>query len=168
MGGDGILIAYFSHADGTGDAGHTATVARMVGNMVPADSMRIRRIEPYPQDHAGLIEEAKREKAERARPVLDELPGSMDGYGTLILGYPNWCGDLPMPVYSFLESVDLSGMRVMPYCTNGGGGLNSTRESIAELCPDSEVTEALSVADSDLETSEPAVRDWLERNLGTR
>lgn len=170
--GEKTLIAYFSHTerDATGmeidsDArGHAATVAGLVREAIGADVFEIRRKDDYPQDHRELIEAAKQEKADGARPELDGLP-DMSGYGTLVLGYPNWCGDLPMPVYTFLEDADLSGVKILPYCTNGGGGMNSTVETIAELCPGSEVAEGLSVKDKEIDDAGAMVKGWLAENL---
>ncbi len=34
---------------------------------------------------------------------------SMASYDVIFLGYPNWWGTMPMPVYTFLEEYDFSG-----------------------------------------------------------
>lgn len=79
--------------------------------------------------------------------------------------YPNWWGDMPMAVYTFLESYDFSGKAIVPFCTHEGSGLSSTENSIAKLCPDAEVLDGLairgSVAQNSREEANEAVINWL-------
>lgn len=38
-----------------------------------------------------------------------------------------------MIVYNFLESYDLSGKTIVPFCTHGGSGLSGTERTIEEI-----------------------------------
>jgi flavodoxin len=46
------------------------------------------------------------------------FPESIDDYSTVILGYPNYWGTMPMPVWTFLEHFDFSGKTILPFCTH--------------------------------------------------
>ena len=36
-----------------------------------------------------------------------------DQYDTILLGYPNWWGDMPQPLFTFLEEYDFSGKTII-------------------------------------------------------
>lgn len=70
-----------------------------------------------------------------ARPELREYPDSLEPYDTVYLGYPNYWGTMPMPVFTFLEHFDFSGKTIRPFCTHEGSGLGHSVEDIRRLCP---------------------------------
>ena len=72
----------------------------------------------------------------------------MDQYDTVFIGYPIWWGDLPMVVYTFLESYDFSGKTVIPFCTHEGSGLSGTDRKVANVCPGATVLDGLAIRGS--------------------
>ena len=80
----------------------------------------------------------------------------MEDYDTLFIGYPIWWHTAPMAVYTFLESYDLSGKTVIPFCTSGGSDIEESMPAIQELCPDSNILEGLTA--NNLDDVEP----WIE------
>lgn len=46
---------------------------------------------------------------------------------------------MPMVLYSFLESADLSGKTVIPFNTHGGSGFSGIIKTIAKLQPNATV-----------------------------
>ena len=56
----------------------------------------------------------------------------LDGYSVLYLGYPIWHGQAPRILSTFVESCDLEGVRVIPFCTSGSSGIGSSADSLAE------------------------------------
>ncbi|MDO5547194.1 MAG: flavodoxin [Eubacteriales bacterium] len=165
-----ILVAYFSrpgenYSVGYIEKGNTHIVADMIAEQTGGDIFEIRTVTPYPDDYDECVEIAEQEQNENARPELDESVGDMKNYDVVFLGYPNWWGDMPMAVYTFLESYDFSGKTIVPFCTHEGSGLSSTESSIAEICSDAEVLEGLairgSVAQNSQEEAKEAVVSWL-------
>ena len=116
------LIAFFSRADenyfgGTMryvKTGNTEIVCGIIGRLTGAESFRIEMKEPYSPQYMVCIEEAKRDLREKARPELLAMPGSIDGYDTVILAYPNFWGTMPMAVFTFLEAFDFTKCAVKP------------------------------------------------------
>ena len=98
---------------------------------------------------------------------LAECVQDMEKYDVVFLGFPNWWGDMPMAVYTFLESYDFSGKKIIPFCTHEGSGLASTERKIAEMCPDADVLNGLtvrgSVAQSNRNKANDAVVSWLRK-----
>lgn len=175
MAGNNVLVAYFSRA---GEnyvngavrklaQGNTQVVARMVAEITGGDLFRIEPVRTYAADYAACTEEAADEKRRAARPELRALPESIDGYDTVVLGYPNWWGTMPMAVYTFLESLDFAGKAILPFCTHEGSGLSSTERDIAKACPEAQVLAGLAIHGADVamapERVRPAVEAWLSR-----
>ncbi len=63
----------------------------------------------------------------------------------MYLVFPNWWGDLPMPVYSFLEEYDLADKDIILYVTHEGSGFSGTVDTVKDLQPKANVTEGLSI-----------------------
>lgn len=176
-----VLIAYFSvpeDVDTSGvDAvsgasivvkdggvhGNTEYVAKIVQETIGGDLFRIETIEDYPLDHDPLVDQAADEQDAELRPELKSHIEDMEQYDTVILGFPNWWADLPMPVYTFLEEYDLGGKTIIPFVTHGGSGFSGTEDTIAGLQPDAAVSgNTLSLSRGDVADSEEEVRQWAE------
>ena len=87
---------------------------------------------------------------------------NLDTYDTIFLGYPNWWGDMPMILYSFLEEYDLSGKTVIPFNTHGGSGFSDTISTISQLQPNAIVLQGgLSISRNNIQEAEPNILSWL-------
>ena len=116
--------------------GNTEVVAEKIKALLPeADMFRIDTTYEYSKSYMTCIEEAKQELRNQARPEVKDAPENIDEYDTIILGYPNWWGTMPMVCYTFLESYDFGGKRIIPFCTNEGSGMGSSERFIKKLCP---------------------------------
>ncbi|OUP11080.1 flavodoxin [Collinsella sp. An2] len=166
------LIAYFSRAgqnyvNGQVRAlavGNTEVVARMIAEETGGDLFRIETVHEYAVDYTECTEEAADEKRLKARPKLRALPKNIDDYDTVILGYPNWWGTMPMAVYTFLESFDFTNKVIMPFCTHEGSGLSGTERDIARTCPGAEVVAGLAIHGADAAHARSQVQAWLAHN----
>ena len=130
-----VLIAYYSrrgenYVNGSIrnlKLGNTEVVAQKIKALLPdADVFQIDTTYEYSKSYMTCIEEAKQELHDQARPEVKNPLESIDEYDTIILGYPNWWGTMPMVCYTFLESYDFTGKRIIPFCTNEGSGMGST------------------------------------------
>lgn len=142
--------------------GNVQYVGMQIQDQTEADIFRIEPETPYTTDHDALTEFASEEQSNNARPTLKESVENLDEYDTIFFGYPNWWGDMPMIMYSFLEEHDLAGKTVIPSNVHGGSGLSDTVNSINEEAPDATiVTDALTISRDDVDGSEGDVTDWL-------
>ena len=137
-GGSNMLVAYFSLAGeqygvGVVEEGNTSIIAHMIAEQAGADLFEIEPETPYPTTYQGLLDVSQQEMRDNARPEIAGTVENMADYDTIFIGYPNWWGDMPMIVYSFLESYDLSGKTIVPFCTHGGSGLSNTESTIADI-----------------------------------
>lgn len=171
--GTDILIAYFSRADenygvGVIEKGNTEIIAEMIAEETGGELFHIERSTPYPADYDECTDEAKKEQEENARPELASELESIEAYNTIFIGFPIWWSDMPMAVYTFLESHDFSGKTIIPFCTHAGSGLSSTVSSIQDTCPDATVLEGFAIqgstAQNDRSNANEAVIEWLEKS----
>ena len=139
-----ILIVYFSKTGenynvGNIDVGNTAMVASYIKEYLGADSFEIVPIKKYSDNYQKSTEEAKKEQNENARPKIKNELNNLSDYDTIFIGYPIWWGDLPMIVYTFLESYDFSGKTIIPFNTHEGSGNAGTYERIKNKLNNSSV-----------------------------
>ena len=168
--GTDILIAYFSRADenfgvGVIDKGNTEIIAEMIAEETGGELFHIERSTPYPADYDECTDEAKKEQEENARPELASELESIEAYNTIFIGFPIWWRDMPMAVYTFLESHDFSGKTIIPFCTHAGSGLSSTVSSIQDTCPDATVLEGFAIQGSTAQNEQSKAKEnvmkWL-------
>jgi flavodoxin len=119
--------------------GNTQYVAYLIQKNTGADIFRIEPKTPYPTNHKALIDLAKAEQNSKARPELAAKVTKLEQYNVVFLGYPTWWADMPMILYSFLESHNLSGKTIIPFNTHGGSGFSNTINIIATLQPKANV-----------------------------
>lgn len=157
-----ILVVYFSHS------GNTKKIAEEIQDKTGADIFEIKTVNAYSDDYNTVLDEAKAELNDKAKPKLNETVKDMAQYQTVIIGYPIWWGDMPMAVYSFLDEYDLSGKTVLPFCTHGGSGLSGTDKNIQNEEKDVKVTDGLAIRDSSLDEADGDIDQWLEENSVTK
>lgn len=176
---ENILIAYFSvpeNVDTDGiDANSGASIVvknkDVLGNMrymamtiqeaIGGELFRIETKEKYPLEHETLVNQAKEEQNEEVRPELATHIENVEQYDMIFLGYPNWWGDMPQPLYTFLEEYDFSGKTIIPFNSHGGSGFSNTIEEIKKLQPNATVRDdGLSISRNDVADSEQEITDW--------
>lgn len=166
-----ILVVFFSHTGenyGVGNIseGNTHIIAKMIGEVTGGKLFEIVPEKDYPHDsYDAVVEIAKQEKARKARPaVKDDI--AVEDYDVVFIGYPNWWGDMPMPVYTFLEKHDWRGKTIAPFCTHEGSGLSDTEDRIADACDGASVVKGLAVrggmAQNQRGQALEDVKSWIE------
>ena len=165
-----ILVAYFSRAGenygvGTVTKGNTQIVAEMIAEETGGDLFHIQTATPYPVSYEECTQIAQEEQRTNARPALDAVVSDFDNYDVIFLGYPIWWGDMPMAVYTFIESYDFSGKTVIPFSTNAGSGIAGTVRTITDKLSGAAVESSFAIAgttaQNDRETTRTQVRQWL-------
>lgn len=152
-----ILVAYFSAT------GNTERVARQAAELLGADLCEIVPAQPYTASDLDYFSGGRADREQddpRARPAIAGPAAPVDQYDTILLGYPIWHGQAPRIISTFLESYDLSGKDIIPFCTSIGSGLGSSAANLHSLAPNSRWEEGRRFGTS------PS-REDVERWLGT-
>ena len=172
-----ILVVYYSRTGSnyvSGNivnlpVGNTAAVAEIIREKTGADVFEIKTVKPYPEDYHETTDVAQAELKRNARPEIVGGVENLAQYDTIILGYPNWWGTMPMAVFTFLEKHDLSGKVILPFCTHEGSGLGRSVKDLKKALPQADVRRGLAIKGSRVYKKEPSisreVESWLTDNL---
>ncbi|WP_441562035.1 flavodoxin [Colibacter massiliensis] len=148
--GSHVLVAYFSWG------GNTRRRAQKVQELTGADMFEIKPAKPYPTKYEPTTKVAKTEREENARPEVASRVSNMEGYDTILLGYPIWWHDTPKLIDTFLESYELSGKKIAPFCTSGGSPLEESLPTLEQL--DKQATLLPGLTANDMDSIEPWLR----------
>ena len=100
-----------------------------------------------------------------SRPEVKAYPDSLDSYDLIFVGYPIWCGTMPMCMYTFLEHYDLSGKKLLPFCTHEGSGLARSVEELAKICPGADIGMPYAVRGCKVEENREELFAWAWENI---
>lgn len=118
------LILYYSQT------GATKAVAEQLQRCTGADIDSIVAEEPYTGSFNETIQRCQQEMASNTMTKLKPMTADIAKYDTIYLGYPVWFGTYARPMLSFIKNAKLDGKVIIPFCTFGSGGLNTTSESL--------------------------------------
>ena len=151
----GTLVAYFSWS------GNTEQMAGMIAQQTGGDLFELQPATPYTDDYDTLLDVARQEQADNARPELAASVENWDSYDVVFVGYPDWWSDAPMLIYSFLESYDRTGKTLVPFCTSGGSGFGRSLDKLGDSAPGAEILDGLHVSGGSVDGASEAVASWI-------
>ena len=124
-----VLVLYYSQT------GNTKLVAEEIANRLGADIEAIEAVVPYDGSYQETIERGRQEMEAGTLPECKPVAADIAAYDVIFLGYPIWFGTYAPPIATWLSSVDLSGKTVVPFCTFGSGGLDSSVKDLKAKQP---------------------------------
>ena len=151
------LVVYFSAT------GNTKALAEKIAETSGSELWEIVPEQPYTDEDLNYGNKDCRADLEQHDPdVRPKIAGTIEKvqqYDTIFLGYPIWWGTMPKIILTFLESYDLSGKTILPFCTSGGSGIATSVAEITKACPDSSVKEGLRGSAS---SGDETIQKWLD------
>lgn len=126
--------------------GATKKVAEIFQKSRNADLFEIALATPYPSTYDSTIAAVGAQRESKQWPALLNAKADIAKYDTIFLGYPIMFGSFAPPIYSFLDSNDLSGKVVVPFCTYGSGGRKASAAELKTLEPNANVTLAYGIS----------------------
>lgn len=158
-----VLVVYYSLS------GNTKLLAEKIHEVAGGDIYEIELENPYPK---SLSEADKRSKEERSSGKLPELKKDnldLSAYDLVLFGGPVWSDTLATPLESFIQTKELSKLRIAPFYTyaNSRGNYeehfqrllanhdleNGLGVSSSELSDDQKITENVSIWFKTLDTA---------------
>lgn len=134
------LVVYYSQT------GATKKLAEIFQKAKNADVFEIATVTPYPSTYDSTIAAVGAQRESKQWPALVNAKADLAKYDTVYLGYPIMFGSFAPPVYTFLDSNDLSGKVVVPFCTYGSGGRKASAAELKTLEPNANVTLAYGIS----------------------
>lgn len=151
-----MLVVYYTQSS------NTKTVAQEMATRLNADLAEIVPVVPYDGDFQATVERGKKELDEKSYPEIQPLTVEVANYDVVFLGYPIWFGTYAPPIFTWLDQVDLSGKKVVPFCTFGSGGLESSVMDLAKAEPKAEILPGYGVRAARLEAVPQEVDQFLK------
>lgn len=129
----GTLVVYFSAT------GNTQAVAETIADTLGADLYEIVPEEPYTDADLNWNDPDSRVNTEHedpsARPAIAGGIPDLSSYDTILIGYPLWWREAPPIVWNFVETADLAGKTMIPFCTSMSDGIGSSGDTLAGMAP---------------------------------
>lgn len=154
-----ILIVYFS---GTGT---TKSAAEKIKKATGGKLYSIKAKNPYTAKDLDYNNEECRanieQQDETIRPEIKGKIKNIRSYDVIFLGYPIWWGIEPMIIRTFLETYNLKGKTVVPFCTSGGSGISGSIEDIKESAKGAKVVKGKDLTD----LSYKSVKKWAKKQI---
>jgi len=153
-----MLVLYYSQT------GNTKAVAEEIANKLGADIEEITMADPYDPDFQATIDRCLKEREQEILPTINPVKADLANYDVIFLGYPVWFGTYAPPVITFLNDADFSGKKIVPFCTFGSGGLESSVKDLVAAEPNAEVLPGYGVRAARLDAMPKEVDNFLKAN----
>ena len=152
------LVLYYSQT------GNTEVVAKALQNSMACDIEAVVPAVPYDGDFQATIERSRKEMDEGKFPEIQPLASVIKSYDIIFLGFPVWFGTYAPPIETVLKSADFSGKKIVPFCTFGSGGLETSVEAIKAKLPASEILPGYGVRAARLDAVPAEIDRFLKEN----
>ena len=151
-----VLVLYYSQTS------NTKVLAEEIASRLGADIEEIEPVNPYDGDFQATIERCMQEREQGITPEIKPIEANLDKYDVIFIGYPVWFGTYAPPIITFLNNVDLSGKKVVPFCTFGSGGLESSVKNMKEAQPNADVVSGYGVRAARMDAMPKEVDEYLK------
>lgn len=152
------LVLYYSQG------GTTQIVAEELKNQLDADIERIDAVKPYDGDFQATIQRGGEEMRNGEVPALKPINVNLADYDVIFIGYPIWFGTYAMPIATLVKENDFAGKIIVPFCTFGSGGLNTSSDALKKALPKADVRQGYGVRTARVEVVAKELNRFLIEN----
>lgn len=154
-----VLVVYFS---GTGT---TRSAAKKIKKATGGTLHPIKAADPYTSADLNYDNDNCRANVEQqdgtVRPKVKGKVKNIRKYDVIFVGYPIWWSKEPMIIRTFLESYNLKGKKIVPFCTSGGSGISGSMEGVKAAAKGAKVVKGKDLTDM----SSKSVAKWVKKNV---
>lgn len=133
------LVLYYS------ENGTTKTVAEELQKQLGADIEAVEAVEPYTGDFGATIQRGNKERESGNWPAIKPLQKKIADYDVIFLGYPIWYGTYANPIVTLVKAENFAGKTIVPFCTFGSGGLNTSAADLEKALPKAKIQKGYGV-----------------------
>lgn len=156
-----VLVVYFSLSDN----GSTSKIASVIKDGTGSDIFRIVPKKDYSKDQDQLLTETKQEYKDASRPELVSFLDDISKYDVIFFCYPLWWNTLPMAFFTFIEHYDFTGKKIVPFCTNEGGGIGFSARELKAVCKGADVSSGYAIRSDEVDSSTDKIIKWAIENI---
>ena len=152
------LVLYYSQT------GTTKNVAVELQQQLGGDIEAIEAVEAYGGNFQETIQRCQREMQEGKTPALKPLKSRISDYDVIFLGYPIWFGTYAMPIATLVKECDFAGKTIVPFCTFGSGGLNTSSDALVKALPKAKIATGYGVRTARIAAAAKELDRFLKEN----
>ena len=152
------LVLYYS------ETGTTKIVAQEMQKQLGADIEEIEAVVPYTGNFQETIQRGQREMQSGEMPALKPLKKQIADYDIIFLGYPIWFGTYANPIITLVKEQDFAGKTVVPFCTFGSGGLNTSTDALKTALPKATIAKGYGVRTARVASAPKEINRFLIEN----
>ena len=153
-----MLVLYYSQTS------NTKVLAQEIAKRLNADIEEITLVEPYDTAFQATIDRCKADREKGILPEIKPLKSNVADYDWIFIGYPIWFGTYAPPIATMLEKVDFSDKWVVPFCTFGSGGLESSVKDLVEAEPNAMILPGYGVRAARMDAMPKELEQFLKLN----
>ena len=152
------LVLYYSQT------GTTQVLAEELQKQLGVDIERIEAVNPYDGDFQATIQRGGEELKSGEVPEIKPIQANLADYDVIFIGYPIWFGTYAMPIATLVKENDFAGKTVVPFCTFGSGGLNTSTENLKKALPKADIRQGYGVRQARIEAAPTELERFLVEN----
>ena len=152
------LVLYYS------ETGSTKTVAEELQKQLNADIEAIEAVKPYSGNFQETMQRGQREMQSGETPALKPLKSKIADYDVIFLGHPIWFGTYAMPIATLVKDNDFAGKTIVPFCTFGSGGLNTSSDALTKALPKAKIQKGYGVRTARVAAAAKELDRFLKEN----
>lgn len=152
------LVLYYS------ETGTTKTVAQELQKQLGADIEEIEAVVPYSGNFQETIQRGQREMQSGEMPAIKPLKKKIADYDIIFLGYPIWFGTYANPIITLVKEQDFAGKTIVPFCTFGSGGLNTSSDALKKALPKATIAKGYGVRTARVNATAKELDRFLKEN----
>ena len=153
-----MLVLYYS------ETGTTKTVAKELQKQLNADIESIEAVEPYSGNFQETIQRGQREMQSGEWPAIKPIQKKIADYDIIFLGYPIWFGTYANPIVTLIKENDFAGKTIVPFCSFGSGGLNTSTDALKKALPKATIKEGYGVRTARVAAAPKELDRFLKEN----
>ena len=122
------VVVYFSRTN------NTERIADFITELTNSAVYEILAKDPYTDEDIRYYTDCRADREQKdptARPEIAGESVDLSPYDVIYLGYPIWHGQAPKIMYTFVESYDLSGKTIIPFCTSASSGIGNSATNLS-------------------------------------
>lgn len=153
-----MLVLYYS------ETGTTKTVAEELQKQLNADIESIEAVEPYSGNFQETIQRGQHEMQSGEWPAIKPIQKKIADYDIIFLGYPIWFGTYANPIVTLVKENDFAGKTIVPFCSFGSGGLNTSTDALKKALPKATIKEGYGVRTARVAAAPKELDRFLKEN----
>ena len=152
------LVLYYS------ETGTTKTVALELQKQLNADIESIECVEPYSGKFQETIQRGQKEMQSGQMPAIKPIKSKIADYDVIFIGYPIWFGTYANPIATIVKENQFEGKTIVPFCTFGSGGLNTSADALKKALPNAKIQTGYGVRTARVEAAAKELDRFLKEN----